>query len=134
MSSEPNPDQDHGFAVVQEDDAVSAKRLSLVISLALLIAVVAVVLSGWLCAYARRSVRPQRESADEQVEHAPAQIAGIHQTPIGRDRHGWALRERQRAALEQYRWLNRERGIVQIPIERAMLLIARRGRRDGGAP
>ena len=37
-----------------------------------------------------------------------------------------ALREQKRAMLNEYRWLDRDKGIVRIPIERAMsLLIAR---------
>jgi len=41
-----------------------------------------------------------------------------------------ALREQKRAMLNQYRWIDRDKGIVRIPIERAMsLLIARSGAR-----
>jgi hypothetical protein len=37
-----------------------------------------------------------------------------------------ALRDQKRAMLNEYRWLDRDQGIVRIPIERAMsLLIAR---------
>jgi hypothetical protein len=34
----------------------------------------------------------------------------------------------QRAQLETYAWADRERGLVRIPIERAMAMIAARGR------
>lgn len=38
-----------------------------------------------------------------------------------------ALRTQKRAMLNEYRWIDRDKGIVRIPIERAMaLLIARR--------
>lgn len=41
-----------------------------------------------------------------------------------------ALREQKRAMLNEYRWIDRDKGIVRIPIERAMsLLIARSGAR-----
>ena len=38
-----------------------------------------------------------------------------------------ALRASKRAALEEYRWIDRRQGLVQIPIERAMQLISERG-------
>jgi len=37
-----------------------------------------------------------------------------------------ALRREKAALLEGYRWLDRDRGIVQIPIERAMALLVER--------
>jgi len=37
-----------------------------------------------------------------------------------------ALREEKHAMLSEYRWLDRDKGVVRVPIERAMeLLIAR---------
>lgn len=39
-----------------------------------------------------------------------------------------AQRKRERERIETYRWIDRERGVVQIPIERAMELVAARER------
>lgn len=38
-----------------------------------------------------------------------------------------ALRRREQQVLTKYRWLDREQGIVQIPIERAIELLVERG-------
>lgn len=38
-----------------------------------------------------------------------------------------ALRRREDEKLTKYRWLNREQGIVQIPVERAIELLVERG-------
>ena len=38
-----------------------------------------------------------------------------------------ALRREKAALLEEYRWLDRDRGSVRIPIERAMALLVERG-------
>jgi hypothetical protein len=65
---------------------------------------------------------------------APRQIAGIHQTLIERDRHGWEQREEQRRSLDEYRWISRERGIAQIPIDRAMDIVLDDEARAKGAP
>jgi hypothetical protein len=45
---------------------------------------------------------------------------------------------RERAILNSYRWIDRSKGIVHIPIDRAMQLIVERGlpaqEKDGGQP
>jgi hypothetical protein len=38
-----------------------------------------------------------------------------------------ALRTQKRALLNEYRWVDRDKGIVRIPIERAMSLLIARG-------
>jgi hypothetical protein len=38
-----------------------------------------------------------------------------------------ALRVQKRALLNEYRWIDRDKGIVRIPIERAMSLLIARG-------
>jgi hypothetical protein len=38
-----------------------------------------------------------------------------------------ALEARQRERLSQYRWIDRQNGVIAIPIDRAMALIAQRG-------
>lgn len=40
---------------------------------------------------------------------------------------------RQQAALDRYRWIDRGRGLVQIPVTRAMTIVAARGA-DAYAP
>jgi hypothetical protein len=45
-----------------------------------------------------------------------------------------ALRAEEQAQLESYKWIDRKNGVVQIPIDRAIELLARRGlpaRRQG---
>jgi hypothetical protein len=37
------------------------------------------------------------------------------------------LRSEERAALSEYRWIDRERGVARIPIERAMEIVAESG-------
>ena len=38
-----------------------------------------------------------------------------------------ALRAREQATLDTYGWIDKERGVVRIPIEKAMDLLAKRG-------
>lgn len=55
---------------------------------------------------------------------APRQIAGINQTLILADPTGEQLIEAQRRELDSYGWVDRDSGLVRIPIERAMQLVA----------
>ncbi len=134
MSASTKPPQLPAFEVAQEDDAVAARKVSAVMVTGVVVTVLAVAIAGWILA-ATRAGLPWHEAATAPV--APRQIARIHQTPIERTRHGLDLRERQRRSLEEYRWLDRERGIVQIPIERAMQIVvdeAASGRMKESAP
>ena len=42
------------------------------------------------------------------------------------------LREYERGALESYGWVDREKGTVRIPIDKAMEIMAERARPNGG--
>ena len=42
-----------------------------------------------------------------------------------------ALREREAALLEEYGWIDEQQGVVRIPIERAMQIVAERGAAHG---
>ncbi len=45
-----------------------------------------------------------------------------------------ALRAAKRAQLQDYRWIDRQKGAVQIPIERAMQLLAERSATKEAVP
>ena len=52
----------------------------------------------------------------------------LEQGPIEATAPGVELRERQRRELSRYAWVDREQGVVTIPIERAMeLVVSQRG-------
>jgi hypothetical protein len=59
--------------------------------------------------------------------------AGIFATPIGSDRAGERLRERDAEVLSTYGWVDRERGIVRIPIERAIDIVTMTAASEPGA-
>ncbi len=72
-----------------------------VLSLAVVI-VVLVLQIGWFALENRR----------QSIDAAEARHADVE-----------ALRESQTAALAEYRWVDRERGVISIPVERAMELM-----------
>jgi hypothetical protein len=55
----------------------------------------------------------------------PRKISNVRQTLISRDLEGVHVREEMRRALGRYEWVDRDRKVVRIPIERAMELRAR---------
>lgn len=115
---EPGPTE--GFTVVQESDVVASRKVSVILLVTIVISIVSVAAAGMILSVRRKSLsfhEPASASA------APRQIANIHQTPILRGRHGFELRERQRRALDEYRFIDRQRGLVQIPIDRAMQIV-----------
>jgi hypothetical protein len=76
-------------------------------------------------------LRPS-ESFPERHMAAPHDVADVRQELFRLARPRPTVQEQQRAGLAGFGWVDRGRGIVRIPIETAMQLVARRG--AGGAP
>jgi hypothetical protein len=58
----------------------------------------------------------------------PRSIEGIYQTLIERDETTATLRRDDQRRLTSYGWVDQSRGVVHIPIARAMQLVAEEGR------
>jgi len=91
---------------------------------ALIISVTAILAASWWI------FRDFRGSAESRVlGTGPAQPVLPPETRLQiAPSADWRLMlEQEKAALQSYRWVDRSRGIVRIPIEREMELIAQRG-------
>ena len=110
---------DHDFPVEQQPDVVSGRIVTRVLFAAIVIAVISVVIEGVMLKEQRGTIGAR----DSSPAVAPTQIQAIHQTPIERERHGLELREAQQKTLEKYGWVDRERGLARIPIDRAIDLV-----------
>lgn len=62
------------------------------------------------------------------MEPHPAEIGQLEQSLLASSERGLQLRSAQRSALDRARWVDRDAGIVAIPIERAMDITAERAR------
>lgn len=71
--------------------------------------------SGW-----RRGAAPV-EDVPREIQGVDQMLFGAHQPASG----DWSAKRRD---LSAYHWVDRERGLVQIPIERAMDLVVERTR------
>lgn len=64
-----------------------------------------------------------------KLEPAPREIAGVNQTLIHNDRYGQRLREQQYERLQNFGWVDRDQGLVHIPIDEAMRMVVEEARR-----
>lgn len=64
---------------------------------------------------------PEAKAPPPQV--GAKEIARVFQAPFPLENSARDEREAQRARLDGYGWVDRERGIIHLPIERAMQLI-----------
>jgi hypothetical protein len=120
MSPEKEP-----FEVRQETDALPTRRLVAVAAVAVVVATIAVEISGSLL----------QGMKGPPPLHAPRQIGPVLQTTIGNDDYGLRLRREQRAWLDAYGWVDRDAGVAHVPVERAIVLWRqRRTGEEGGAP
>jgi hypothetical protein len=70
-----------------------------------------------------RALRPSMRFPERDLP-APHVVAGVRQVPFEVANRRPTLQDRQRATLSHYQWVDRSRGLVRIPIERAMDLVA----------
>jgi hypothetical protein len=110
------------------EDTMAGRRIAALVVLTLA-AIVACVVWPWLSLRASEAAlrrdRPPRLPRAEPTAPPPADIFA---SDIARDRLGARMRERDLAALERAEWVDRERGIARIPIERAMKVIVEKAR------
>ena len=72
------------------------------------------------------------ERSAERRDVAPSPLARSQEPPLPRlesqpSANLAALRRREDAVLNNYRWIDKQQGVVQIPVERAMELMVKRG-------
>lgn len=115
-------------------DTLPGKRVAAILLAAVAFALVLVGLAWLLLAQEMRAERPRELArAGEPVPRAPDRIGGLLQTQLSRADEGLRLRREGAETLSHYRWVDRERGIVRVPIDVAIdRLLA--GERPGGGP
>jgi hypothetical protein len=112
------------FAVHQEEDVVASGRLVRIGVVSVVIGATGVLVAGILLAVRVGAVTPSL-AGPQGPRAAGRTISGVEQTPIRDARVGEDLRDAQRRDLETWGWVDRDAGIVRIPIGRAMDLVAK---------
>ncbi len=101
----------------QEDDRINGARTSLVIVVAFVIGAAAIgAVLGLMGGKARAQAPPV----------TPPPAPRLEQKPIEASAPGLELRARKQKELSRYAWVDREHGVVAIPIETAMQLVVER--------
>jgi hypothetical protein len=124
MPSESDP----GLAIMRERQSLETGRIvAIAIGTA---AALAICMEGLWLFYAAQG-KPEQKTA-ETVFPGPA----LQSHPVGDLR---AMKAAQAKQLNSYAWVDRQHGIVQVPIERAMQLVVARGAKAydppiGGTP
>jgi len=104
---------------VQEPDLVPGWRLLRIFAVAVCVATLGVLVSWWMLRGARANEAPPRAAAAAAFgAEAP------EQTSLETSERGLALQREQRKQLSRYGWRDRDAGIAEIPIDRAIDLRA----------
>jgi hypothetical protein len=105
------------FEVVVEDDVLPRRQLRWIIAVTVLVVILCVVVVQlWL--------PPLKTVTGGGLKgEAPREISMIEQTLIFTDGSTRRLIGEQETQLQQYGWVEKDKGIVRIPIERAMQLM-----------
>ena len=121
-----SPDSDNVEVVHEESDVNVAAILRYGLGLFAVAVVVHIFLWWLLGAYERQNERAQTQvfpmAASQQDRLPPS--PRFQENP---QQELQQLREKQKALLEGYGWVNKEAGVVRIPIEEAMKLVVERG-------
>jgi hypothetical protein len=121
-------DQERREDVRQERDNPPWRRMLLVAFAALGISTILVVWSWVLLRGERQALRATVGLATPPLVDRP-EISGVQRERFDDMGPGQRLNRRKREALTSFSWADRDRGLVNIPIEDAMELVVEEGRR-----
>lgn len=113
------------FPVRQAKDLVNRRVILMLAALGVLVVLFASAVPAWMLE-SRSLLSLDAPAREANAPAAPREINIVDQTLLEAALPGGgSTRERQRRALERYGWVDRERGLVHIPIEQAMALTLR---------
>jgi len=106
----------------QEPDTLPWKTIVAVFVAVVALVVALVIVAGRITTANETALRPSR-CFPEKYLAPPRDPSGVEETLFGQRGIGQAMNRLSARELERYRWVDRERGLVTIPIERAMDLV-----------
>jgi len=118
---------DHGFAhPPTEEDHIASTRIVAVGVAALVVFVVGSAAAGFAMKALRRELNPDGPAIPSEV--GKTKIGMIEQRLFEHANQGVAWRAQAEQRLRSIGWVDREKGLVHIPIERAMDLVEKGAR------
>jgi hypothetical protein len=106
-----------------EDDRVLGGRV-LLLWLVFVVGTIALSLVAWAFLGEREHVLHPAHDFSEAALPAPHRVAGVRQHPFGLPHPRPTLAEQQRLELQHFEWVDKEQGLLRIPIEDAMRIVA----------
>lgn len=103
----------------QEEDIIPRGKVAFAAAVVFVVSGALVALTVVLVQSSFAALRPSREFPEQKLGPRHL-VARVRQDLFDERQKPLALRERQKAELQSYGWVDQTRGIVRIPIERAM--------------
>lgn len=114
--------------VHQEEDIIPRGKVAFAVAVVFVVSGALVVLTIVLVRSSYLALRPSKSFPERELGPRHP-VARVRQDLFDERRQTPTSRERQRVELRSYGWVDRSRGIVRIPIERAMEIIAEEPKR-----
>lgn len=109
----------------QEQDLVPTRRIVVIGVIGLCVFVGAGV---WSATVQRELTGTNRSDTAGRAEHAgEREVGNVFQRPFDKENISAERKLEARKRLDSAGWVDRERGVVHIPIEQAMEIVARKG-------
>ena len=105
--------------VAQEEDLLAGRAITVIAALVVLLTLVMCLWAARLLAGHERAQRPSLIFPEAALPR-PSEASAIEQESFGRVPQARVDRLAQRERLSSYGWVQRERGTVHIPIDRAI--------------
>ena len=111
------------FEVRSEEDVLPGKSLLLILGGTIVISLACVAVAWFALDLSEGRYRPGRTFPEQKLKGSDV-VSGIEQTLIELRDHGGELAAEQRARLGSWGWVDKERRMVRIPIDKAMEIVA----------
>ena len=131
--SEPSDEKqkDEHPEVAYMDDVVPRLLVLRVLLWAGVFSIALCVIAYLLMVANERAIRPDRKFPERYLP-APHEVANVRQEPFSPATPASTLNDDERVLLRSYGWVDRQKGLVRIPIDRAVELMMNQAAREGG--
>lgn len=115
---------EHG--VTYMDDIVPRTLVLRVLAFATVFSVALCVVAYLLLGAKERAFRPGRKFSERWLP-APHEVSNVRQEPFAPATPASSIADDERSQLRHYGWVDKQRRLVRIPVERAAELVLQRG-------
>lgn len=107
-----------GPAIPQEPENIQGRSVAAIAAAAVIVTIAGVVVAAWLLRWHEAELGKPTARAKPSTSKVGLELGDIETTG-----HGTRVNQRASADLERWRWVDRDAGIVAMPIDRAIDLV-----------